>query len=125
MIVIALACLGFVISFYTYYIEQKIRYNQSYKPVCDINERISCSKVMTSRYANIFFVSNSVLGMLYYLATAFVAYMGYSTILTIITILGVIASCGLAYILYFKIKSVCILCTSIYIINIALFFACI
>lgn len=118
--VIILAIIGFCISLYAYMIENKMRSDAHYKPACDINDRISCSKAMQSQYANLFFVSNSVLGMIYYITVALLAYIRFDTLLIITTMLGVIASCGFAYLLYFKIKSLCLVCTSLYVVNILL-----
>lgn len=115
--VMILAGIGFCISFYAYFVESKMRSDVRYKPACDINDRISCSKAMHSQYANLFFVSNSILGMIYYITVALLAYMSFSTLLITATTLGVIASCGLAYLLYFKIKSLCLVCTSLYVVN--------
>ena len=58
-VIVLLAVLGFGISLYTYITEQKVKLNPEYKPVCDLSDRISCSKPMKSQYANIFFLSNA------------------------------------------------------------------
>ena len=115
--ILILAAIGFCISLYAYFVESKMKSDVSYKPACDINDRISCSKTMQSEYSNIFFISNSILGMAYYATVALLAYLGLHTLLMIATTLGMIASCALAYLLYFKIKSLCIVCTSLYIVN--------
>lgn len=121
--ILVLAILGFCISVYAYFVESKMKADASYHPACDINDRISCSKALQSQYANLFFISNSLMAMGYYLAVAFLSYMGLHTLLMIATSLGVIASLGLAYLLYFKIKSICLVCTSLYIINVLLLLA--
>lgn len=119
-IIIGLAALGFVISLYTYLIEQKIRNNSEYKPVCDISDRISCSKVINSEYSNIFFFSNAIAGMLFYAGVVILALLSLTQLLLIASIASCVFTCYLAYLLYFKIKSYCILCTSLYIINFAI-----
>ena len=115
--VIILSGIGFCIALYAYFVENKMKADANYHPACDINDRISCSKPMQSQYANIFFISNSLLGMLYYAVTALLAFMGMHTLLIVATTLGVLTSCVLAYLLYFKIKSLCLVCTSLYIVN--------
>lgn len=115
--IIFLACLGFGISVYAYFIEKKIKEDATYKPACDINDRFSCSKPINSQYGTIFFLSNSVWGMIYYTVVAVLAYMHAHTLLVLAVICGLIGSLGLAYLLYFKIKSICLVCTSLYIIN--------
>lgn len=42
--------LGLAIAFYSYYVKVKYLKNPSqYKALCDINDKMSCSKVITSR----------------------------------------------------------------------------
>lgn len=115
--VIIVAIIGFCISLYTYVLEQKIKREPEYKPACDISDKISCTKPMKSEYANLFFFSNALVGMLYYILIIVLAAIHVSTPLLIAAIGGCIASLILAYLLYFKIKSLCLLCTSLYIIN--------
>jgi len=116
-IIIALASLGFCISLYTYIIEKKIKETPEFKPVCDISDRISCSKPIKSSYSNIFFFSNAIVGMAFYVVVALLAILQVEWLLLLVTIGGSIVSCFLAYLLYFKVKSLCLLCTSLYIIN--------
>jgi vitamin-K-epoxide reductase (warfarin-sensitive) len=115
------AGIGFCISLYAYIIERKMKEDPTYKPACDISDRISCSKPMTSKYSNLFGMSNGLAGMLYYLLILFLAYTHSTQILFFATIVGLLTTFCFAYLLYFKIKSFCIVCTSIYIINIVLF----
>lgn len=118
--IIILAVLGFGISLYTYVVENKIKKDSNYKPACDLSDRISCSKPMLSPYGNIFFFSNAVAGMLYYILIGLLAYVQAVNLLLIATVGGFLFSLILAYLLYFKIKAICLLCTSLYIVNIAL-----
>ncbi|HZW61468.1 MAG TPA: vitamin K epoxide reductase family protein [Candidatus Babeliales bacterium] len=118
-----LALLGFSISLYTYIIEKKITLNPQYKPVCDLSDRISCSKPIKSAYGSLFFVSNSLIGLVFYLLVALLAINDAINLILIAAIGATIASCILAYILYFKIKAICLLCTSLYIVNIILLFS--
>ncbi len=120
-IIIILATIGFFISLYTYWVEQKIKRDSAYKPVCDLSDRISCSKPMLSPYANIFFFSNALISTTYYTAVIFLAYFNMTQLLFILALGACIISAGLAYLLYFKIKSLCLLCTSLYIINLLIF----
>ena len=118
MTILLLALIGFGISLYTYQLEQKIKKEPEYKPSCDINDRISCTKPMKSNYSNIFYFSNALIGMIYYLLVAALALLDIPYLVLIAAIGACLASAVLAYLLYFKIKSLCILCTSLYIINI-------
>ncbi len=114
------AVIGFCISLYTYLLEKKVKENPDFKPACDLSDRVSCTKPMFSPYANLFYFSNALVGMAYYFLIVVLALLHAPTLLVIATIGGFIVSCILGYFLYFKIKSLCILCTSMYIINLIL-----
>lgn len=119
--IVILAIIGFCISLYAYFTESKIKEDPNYHPACDINDRISCSAPLKSEYSNIFYFSNALVGMVYYILVGIFAYFDMHRLVLIITACGVLVTLGLAYLLYFKIKSLCIVCTSLYIVNILLF----
>lgn len=114
---IILSFAGFCIALYTYATEIRVAQDPTFRPACDISNHISCTKPMKSPYANIFFFSNAIVAILFYALMFAVAMLGSSTLALIGAIAGSAASCYLAYLLYFKVKSLCILCTSLYIIN--------
>lgn len=115
---IILAAIGFCISLYAYHVELKIKKSISYKPACDLSDRISCSKVMLSPYANLLMASNALVGAAYYaLLIVLALFNAPLKLLFAIAVAACIISIGLAYILYAKIKSFCVVCTSIYVIN--------
>lgn len=118
--VVVLACIGFALSLYASIVEKKLKDDPAYKPACDISDRISCSKVATSSYANLFFVSNALAGMLFYALVIILTVFDYERLLMIVLVCGALMSIYLAYILYAKIKSLCLVCTATYIINAAL-----
>lgn len=120
--IILLAMLGFFISLYAYIIEQRIKKNPEYKPACDLSDKISCSKAINSSYAKVFIYPIALIGILYYLLTAILAFFEFKTLLLISAISSVIISLLLAYILYIKIKTFCLICTTIYIINFLILF---
>jgi uncharacterized membrane protein len=115
-----ISILGFMISFYAFVLEQRVKKDASYKPLCDINSWISCSKPILSKYGNIFYVSNALVGMVFYSIVAYLSIMSRANMLFFASLLAVIVSLILGYILYFKIKSLCLLCTALYLINIIL-----
>jgi vitamin-K-epoxide reductase (warfarin-sensitive) len=119
--IIFLSLLGFSLSFYAYILEKKIKSNPTYKAVCDISDTFSCSKPLLSEYGEIFGFSNSLLGMLFYATMAILAFLGRTNLLFYLSVASLFASAFLAYILYFRIKTVCLICTTIYGINILLF----
>ena len=121
--IVILALIGFVLSAYSYHLEQKLKTDEQFKAACDINDRVSCTKPMLSPYSHFFYFSNSVLGMIYYALIAVLALLGFSRLLLLFAAAGALVSCVLAYLLYFEIKSFCMICTSLYIVN-GLIFAC-
>ena len=119
--VLFLAALGFTLACYTYFVERKLAVNPRYKPVCDINDMVSCTKPMKSKYANLFYVSNAVAAMGYYGLVIVLGLFGLTQLLMLATVAGVLVSAVLAYLLYFKIRTLCVLCTAMYVINGLLF----
>lgn len=116
--IIILALIGLALSLYAYHLEQKLKTDEQFKAACDINDRISCTRPLLSPYSNFFYYSNSFLGIVYYSTLAVLAFCGLHTLVLVMAIAGIIATCILAYLLYFEIKSICLVCTSLYIVNI-------
>jgi vitamin-K-epoxide reductase (warfarin-sensitive) len=119
--VIVLAIIGFCLSAYAYYLEYKVLGDPSYKPACDLNDRISCTKPIRSAYGKLLGISNSILGMAFYTAIIGLALTHQPHVVQILTLGGLAGTIVFAYVLYFKIKSLCLVCTSLYIVNILLF----
>lgn len=113
-----LAFIGFCIALYDYMVEQKIKKTPDYKPACDLSERISCSKPIKSEYGSLFLVSNAIVGMVFYALIAALAWFNASLLLLLVALAGCLFSVYLAYILFFKIKAFCLVCVSLYLINI-------
>jgi vitamin-K-epoxide reductase (warfarin-sensitive) len=123
-VVLIIALIGLAISIYGIKVEQSIRENNFYKPACDISSKISCSRPMLSEYNKMLGVSNIWISALYYCAIIASTFMELPMLPMILSIVGVAVSIAFAYILYFKIRSFCLICTSLYIINIVLMIAC-
>lgn len=115
-----LGLFGFAISLYSFVLEQRLKTIPSYKPFCDISDRISCSKPLKSSYAHLFGFSNAALGVIFYALVCALAYLEATTLLFGVLLAGCIASCYLAYLLYVKIGSFCLVCTATYLINFAM-----
>lgn len=120
--IMILAVLGFGVSLYTYLLEQKVKKMPQYKPMCDISDSISCTKPMKSSYASLFYISNAFLALVFYVLIFILALFQLKPFLMVIVLAGCAMSCVLAYLLYFKIKSLCILCTTLYVINFLLLY---
>ncbi len=121
--IIVIACIGFGLSLYGFLIEQKIKKDPQYKPACDISDRISCSKPFLSSYGKLLSVSNTIVGLFFYALLGVFAWCEYTMLIFYCSLIAVVVSIYLAYILYAKIKVFCLLCTAIYIVNLALLWA--
>lgn len=117
MLLLILSLLGFCISLYAYYIEQKAKSISGYKALCDISDYISCSKPVTSDYAALLYISNALVGMLFYAIIAALTLFGAYQLLLVAAAIATVVSIVLAYLLFVKIKALCLLCLSIYGIN--------
>ena len=51
--------LGILLSVYALYVELQKERNPNYVALCDINEQMSCSRVLTSEYVQFFFCNDS------------------------------------------------------------------
>lgn len=105
--------------------------------LCDINEHISCSKVFTSKYGKGFgliapvlgessFLNmpNSIYGLLFYSLQMYLctvhSYNG--TLVQLVTAAISLAGCAyLAFVLFFILEDVCVVCISTYVVNGLLF----
>lgn len=118
--ILTLAIIGILLSFYTLYVECKLGQNKNYKAVCDINNRMSCTKTFSSKYGKTFGISNAYPGLSFYGLIVLMILYRQTDFLLLITGLGVLFSLYLAYILYFKVKHFCLVCHGIYLVNILL-----
>lgn len=47
--IVTTCIVGFVLSYYAYYVELAKEEDDSYEAVCDINEHVSCTKAFSSK----------------------------------------------------------------------------
>jgi len=114
-----LAIAGFLLSFYALYVEKKADQDKNYKALCDISDKISCTKAFQSKWGKTFGIANSVHGLLFY-ALLFVLTFINIKLIFYLAVFSVLGSFYLAYVLHFKLKIVCLVCYLTYIINIFL-----
>lgn len=112
--------IGFLISGYLILIKQWMETHKNYKPLCDINKKISCSAVINSKYSALFGLNNACMGLIFYAAIMLLALFNYITLIKILAIASGFVSFYLAYILYFKVKILCPACIMLYIVNLLL-----
>jgi vitamin-K-epoxide reductase (warfarin-sensitive) len=115
--ILILALIGLLVSLYAYYVEYKIKNVPEYTAACDINDRFSCSKPILSEYGSLFYVSNSIAGIIYYSSILLFTLLNMHILVVVATSGAALVSCYLAYILYTKIKTICLVCTALYIVN--------
>ncbi len=121
IIIILLAFIGFCLSLYAYFVEQRVKKDPTYKPACNISDRISCTKPLVSPYGKLMGFSNSYLGLIYYPVLGLISLFGNTLSLVILATGSLLFTLYLAYILFTKIKSLCLICLSIYAVNISIF----
>jgi vitamin-K-epoxide reductase (warfarin-sensitive) len=122
--IVTLALIGLAISVYGITVERNLQQNAQYKAACDLSDTVSCTRPFLSTYTKLLGISNIWASALYYSVIIVLALLDLKPFIFIVTGAGVAASIIFAYILYFKIRSLCLICTSLYIINIALVVAC-
>jgi len=122
-VILLLSVIGFAISLYGFYIEEQLKKNPAYKPLCDLSDKASCTKPIKSSFGKIFGVSNTIIGMIFYAGIALLTCLGYHQLVLIGAIGACVVSVFLAYILYFKIKTICLICTLTYAVNVSLLLA--
>jgi len=116
------ATIGLCISLYGLFVENKLTEDPTYHPVCDLSDRVSCSKTFLSPYGKLLKVSNTVFAILFYSAMMLLAYLEYIMLLWYGALAALVVSIFLAYILFFKIQTICLFCISLYVVNLALLY---
>jgi vitamin-K-epoxide reductase (warfarin-sensitive) len=116
-LILVLSIIGFGLSLYMFVVEQKLKKNPHYKPVCNLSDRISCTKPLQSKFAQPFGISNALLGLWFYPLLPILIEFGYSFLVYYLSLAACCVSFFLALILYFRIKAFCIVCSSLYVVN--------
>lgn len=124
LILMLLAALGFGLSLYAYYLEKKIQEDPTYHPVCNISERVSCTKPITSPYGKLFGFSNSILGLVFYPLLGVLALLNQPRVLHLAALGLLLFTTYLAYVLFAKVKAICPLCIAVYVVNISIALVC-
>ncbi|KAL8589472.1 hypothetical protein ACOMHN_061683 [Nucella lapillus] len=131
---ILLALAGVLMSVYSLHVEEEKEKNPNYRAACDFNEHMSCSRVLTSKYARGFSLVEGLLGKDHLLNarncyTGIFFYLAYPAVDLVLTpwlasgvllglsVLGVVTSVYLAYVLFFILKDVCVVCITTYVLN--------
>ncbi len=124
---------GIVLSCYAINVERQAHKQRA--ALCDLNEHISCTRVLTSPYAHFIGhtfglrknhwlnIPNTYLGLCWYLLVLTNVYLQAvpNDLLLIGATATILFSCYLAYILAVKLKDVCVVCIACYAVNIWIF----
>ncbi len=121
MLIVILAAAGFLLSAYALHVEKKIAQDKNYRPVCDINDTVSCTRNLTSKHSRTLGLPNSAAGLAFYALVFVLAFTSYAAAIFYLSLLALIGSFYLAYISYYKLRTFCLVCTGIYLVNILLF----
>ena len=129
-LVIFFSLIGIGLSLYAFYIETRKSTDPTYRAACDLSESMSCSRVLTSRWArgfglfgsdSIFNLPTSIFALIYYcLSLLFNLSYQSKGIARLRVLFSVLTNCGsvyLGYVLYFILKDFCFICFGMYIVN--------
>jgi uncharacterized membrane protein len=105
--IILLSLGGLFLAFYAVYVRNKKIDFPDYKPILDINNKISCTKAFTGEYSTVLYFPNTLyflvcFGLCFLYSFSRVNYIFYITVPAIVFMLY------LAYLSYFKQKNFCI-----------------
>lgn len=132
---VVVCAIGILLCLYAFHVEFQLGRKPTFVAACDINDRMSCTKVLSSRYAkgfglvnenSIFNISNAIYGLLFYsfilIAAVFSGIWHWiSFIILLEALIAVAGSIYLAYILFFVLTDICVVCISTYLVNALLF----
>ncbi|XP_017015656.2 vitamin K epoxide reductase complex subunit 1 isoform X2 [Drosophila takahashii] len=125
------AC-GVVISVYSLYVKVKLEEDKNYRPMCDVNENISCSIVFKSVYGEGFGLGkitklnspNGAIGIVFYVLyflSSFFQHQWLCLAQLIICTLTLFLCVYLGFLLLFVFYDCCLVCLAIYLIHTWLF----
>ncbi len=118
-----LSGIGVALSLYALYVKHKLQQDKGFKALCDINEKVSCTKAMGSEYGSFFIIPNSAFGVVFYAVMLLLGFFDEMKAVFWLSVLAVLGSVYLAYVSFFKLKVVCPVCMMVYAVNIFLLIA--
>jgi len=129
----ALCGIGFVLAVYALHVETTKARDPSYRAMCDIASRVSCSLVFTSEYGtgfgiigkvlgtdSLFNLPNGFYGLLCYplfLATSLTKDKRVALIQLLFGVAGVLLSVYLAFAMVYFLGDACVVCIATYLVN--------
>ncbi|MCF7865928.1 hypothetical protein K9L67_02625 [Candidatus Woesearchaeota archaeon] len=114
--------IGFLLSLYSLLVSINFERDKNYVAFCDFRSGISCTKAFSSRFGALFGFKNSVLGLFFYVVL-FIFYFFNDFFSSLMLLVFVnLFDLFLAYILFFKIRTICVVCICIYVVNVFFFY---
>lgn len=131
--ILGLSIAGVVISSYLIYAGHRLGRDPAWESVCTVSERFDCNAAIRSPYSSVFGVPLSVLGACFYMLTALLAVVDlwaprrtWPRSPAILVLLGSSIACalsvGLATVSALVVRSWCLLCIGLYIVNFCMLF---
>ena len=111
-----LAIIGLFLSIYFFFVKQEVRINKKCYVLCDIHERISCTKVAQHKCSSLFGFSNALLGIGFYILVLLLGGLDQYQFLFWLEVVASLFSVFFMY-LMIKIRLLCVVCMGIHIIN--------
>ena len=118
--IVVISSIGFLVCVYGFFIKRNLKLDQGYKAVCDLSDKVSCTKTFLSPWSKLFGISTIYIGMVFYAAMMLFGLSGQVQLVFLGAVSACIASLFLAYILYAKIKTFCLVCITTYVVNVIL-----
>jgi protein-disulfide isomerase/uncharacterized membrane protein len=129
-----LAVIGLGVSFTIDHVHRRLVADVNYASFCNVNASVNCDVVLGSRYATLAGVSVSIWAILYYtiflVFAAAIAYTGRAQTrerltrgLLVWALWGLLFAGYMAVIAFFVLRTVCLMCSALYVVNIGLFVA--
>ena len=115
LIIQILIIIGLFLSVYAFYVG--IHKKNHYKPACDINDKISCSKAFESKYGKTFGISNSIHGIIFFALIFVLSIYEKIDYIFYFSLISVLFSVYLIYLLQFKLKIFCFVCYGTHLVN--------
>jgi uncharacterized membrane protein/protein-disulfide isomerase len=124
-----LGCIGFGVSLYALILHVQTK-SAAGSLTCDVSDSVNCTKVIGSEYGEFMGLPLGALGMSYFgvvIAMAFLPAFVQSSASWIarrqlvVATVGAVISLYLAYISYFKLQAVCLVCTSVHALSVVNF----
>ena len=95
-----LIIVGLLLSIYALYVERH-RKNR-YKPICDVSDKVSCTKAFESKYGKTLGISNSIHGIIFFVLVFILTIYEKIDYIFYLSFLAVLFSVYLIYLLQFN-----------------------